>query len=319
MSARRKLRIVIPGGTGQLGLLLARWFHQQGHLVSAITRFPKPRPWEAVHWDAETIGHWTSSLEAADLVINLAGRSVHCRHTAANRRSILHSRVHTTELVARAIAQCAVPPRVWINASSVDIYPASQDHDLDESFHFAAAEPGDFMQEMAHAWESAVSSSSTPETRTLMLRSATVMSGERGGAFDQLLRLVRNGFGGEMGDGEQYVAWIHEFDFLRAIEFLVDREDLQGPVNLTAPLPVPNHQFMESMRNAWCAGYFGLNAPAWLVRAVCFAIRTKPDFFLKSRRVIPTRLLEAGFDFHFPEWRGACEDLVERWRTGQTA
>ena len=314
MTLPRPLRIIIPGGTGRLGVLLARHFHEQGHAVSAITRFPRPRDWEAVHWDAESPGHWMSSLEDADVVINLAGRSLHCRHTKANQRAILQSRVRTTELVGRGIRECVRPPRLWINASTVDVYPEAEQREVDENFKPAGLTQPMFLEQMARAWEAATQAHSTPQTRKVQIRMAAVMSADAGGTFDHLLRLVRWGFGGDMGSGEQHVAWIHDFDFLRAIEFLISRDDVAGAVNITAPHPVPNHQFMCNLRRAWCTSYFGMPAPEWLVETVSFVARTEPEFVLKSRRVIPGKLIDAGFDFDFPEWRGACENLMERWR-----
>jgi uncharacterized protein (TIGR01777 family) len=315
----RPLRIVIPGGTGHLGMLLGRHFHELGHSVATITRFPKPHAWEAVHWDAENMGYWASSLEGADAVINLAGRSMVCRYTANNKKSILHSRVRTTQLLADAIDQCSNPPRVWLNASSANIYPHSLACAMDEDSDLAASSKWQFSRDVANAWEQAVFSSPTPRTRKILLRLAPVMSPETSGAFNCLLRLVRLGLGGEIGDGEQYVCWLHDFDFIRAIEFLIERDHLQGPVNMVAPNPMPNHQFMCNLRRAWCTSYFGLPAPEWLVQLVSFMIRTEPELLLKSRRVVPGQLLKAEFSFHFPEWRGACENLVQRWRLLQTS
>jgi uncharacterized protein (TIGR01777 family) len=248
-------------------------------------------------------------LDGADIVINLAGRSVLCRHTSANLRSIANSRVRTTQLVAEAISACLHPPRVWLNASTTDIYRASSNLPIDE---FAEIENSD--RNFARYWESAVYSVPTPETRKVILRMAPVMTPESNSSFHNLLRLVRLGFGGEIGDGEQFVDWIHDLDFLRAINFLITRDDLQGVINITSPQPVPNHQFMCNLRNAWCTSYFGLPLPAWLVNAACLLVRREPDSLLKSRPVIPRRLLEAGFSFDFPEWRGATENLVDRWR-----
>jgi NAD dependent epimerase/dehydratase family enzyme len=258
------MRIVIPGGTGVLGALLARHFHGQGHEIATITRFPKPGPGESVHWDAETIGPWAASLEDADAVINLA----------ATRTP--EARMRTTRLVAEAIGQCRRAPRVWMNAS---------------------------FSEPDAAWEECVCSARTPETRKILLRMAPVMSPEFGD-FPWYLRLVRWGLGGEIGSGEQWVDWIHDFDFLRAVEFLAAREGMEGAVHLTAPCALPNHRFMEILREAWCRDHFGVRIPGWLT----------PQRVLRSREVRPERLLDCGFGFCFPGWQGAAEDLVGRWR-----
>lgn len=311
MLSSRSQRIVIPGGTGKLGTLLARHFCEQGHSVSTITRFPKPSRWEAVHWDAEHLGHWTSTIDGADAVISLAGRRLSCRHTKRNQVSILHSRLRTTQLIAEAIQQSSRPPKVWLNASTSLIYPESFEHEIDETT--VTTEKG-FVTEAARACETAVTASRTPHTRKILMRTAPVMSPDTGSTFDLLMRLVRWGLAGEIGSGDQFVSWIHDFDFIRAIEFLVNDPSIEGPVNICAPYPIPNHQFMCNLRRAWCTSYFGLSLPEWLVKAGAFIYGTEPDLILKSRRIVPGKLLAAGFVFDFPEWRGACENLVGRWR-----
>ncbi len=312
MVSTRTLRIAIPGGTGRLGTLLARHFCEQGHSVSSITRFPKPSRWEAVHWDAANLGHWTSTIDGSDVVISLAGHSLNCRQTKSNQFAILNSRLQTTGLVAKAIQACSHPPELWLNASTSLIYPPSLDQEIDEAYPISAETS--FIAGAARSWEAATMGYSTPATRKILLRTAPVMSPVTGGSFDMLMLLVRWGLAGEIGSGDQYVSWIHDFDFIRAIEFLIQHPNLQGPVNICAPSPIPNHQFMCSLRRAWCTSYFGLSIPEWLVQAASFVSRTEPELILKSRRVIPRKLLEAGFVFDFPQWRGACENLVNRWR-----
>lgn len=320
MSLASPRRIIIAGGTGYLGMILGRHFHEQGHAVASISRFPKPHPWQAIHWDAKNMGEWASSIDGADVVVNLAGHSIRCRFNKLNQEQILNSRVWTTELIAEAINQCSRPPAVWLNASSANIYPHSLDRDMYEDSEKRSAaiaaypKKWQFLMDVAEAWEKAAWSAPTPNTRRVLMRIAPVMSPDAGSSFDRLLRLVRWGLGGEIGDGEQYVSWIHDFDFVRAVEFLIDNFDNEGPVNITAPQPMPNHEFMCNLRRAWCTSYFGLRSPKWLVEAACFALRIESELLLKSRRVFPKRLCESGFAFHFPKWRVAAENLVERWR-----
>jgi uncharacterized protein (TIGR01777 family) len=320
MAISRQLRIVIPGGTGQLGNLLARHFHEQGHVVSTISRFPRARAWEAIHWDAETMGPWAAALEGADVVINLAGRSVNCRYTSSNRRVIMESRVRTTELLGKAIWQCEQPPKLWLNASTATIYRHALDRPMDEVSGEVGGHEADapatwrFSIAVAEAWEEAFCSAPANMTRKVVMRMAPVMSPDSGGIFDTLLRLVRFGLGGTNGSGRQYVSWIHDVDLVRAIEFLIAREDIAGVVNVTSPNPIPNRQFMCCLRRAWCTSYIGLPSPQWMLAVGAFLLSTETELVLKSRRVIPGRLTDAGFDFHFPVWRGAAENLVERWR-----
>jgi uncharacterized protein len=141
-----------------------------------------------------------------------------------------------------------------------------------------------------------------------------VMSPDPGGIFDTLLHLVQLGLGGAAGSGRQYVSWIHDVDFIRAVEHLIAREDMSGVVNVSSPNPEQNRQFMCCLRRAWCTSYVGLRAPKWVLSLGALLLRTETELVLKSRRVAPRRLLESGFDFHFPNWRGACQELVHRWR-----
>lgn len=320
MAIHRPLRVVIPGGTGQLGQLLARHFHEQGHSVTVVARHPTPSEWKTVRWNAYDLGDWAEEINGSDVVINLAGRSVNCRYNAAHRREILNSRTISTGVVGQAIARSSKPPGLWLNASTATIYRHSFDAPMDEETGEIGgkepAAPGKwrFSIEVATAWERAFFAANTPATRRVAMRSAMVMAPDERGPFDLLLRLVRWGLGGASGSGRQYVSWIHDVDFVRAVEFLIANAGLAGVVNLSSPNPVPNAKFMRVLRRAWCTSYIGLPAPGWLLAPGAILLRTETELVLKSRRVVPRRLLNAGFDFHFPNWRGASQDLVARWR-----
>src|SRR6266436_4767226 len=235
------MNILLPGGTGQVGTILARAFHGDGHEVVVLSRAPQRAPWRVAAWDAESLGPWTRELEGADVVVNLAGRSVNCRYTPANRRAIKESRVNSTRVVGEAIAGAARPPRVWLQMSTATIYAHRYDAPNDEATGIlGGAEPGApdtwrFSIDVATSWERALDAAPTPRTRKVALRSAMIMSPDRGGIFDTLLTLVRRGLGGTAGDGRQYVSWIHETDFIRAICFLIERGDIDGVVNLATP------------------------------------------------------------------------------------
>jgi uncharacterized protein len=313
------MNIVIPGGTGQVGTVLARYFHSAGHTVTVLSRNPQPAPWRTVFWNGECFGDWAYALEDSDAVINLAGRSVNCRYNAANRRAILDSRVRSTSILNRAIAQLAHPPSVWLNAATATIYRHALDRPMDElTGQLGGNEPGapstwNFSIEVARAWEEAFFATPTPRTRKVALRSAMTMSPDRGGVFDVLLSLVRRGLGGTIGPGTQYVSWIHHTDFCRAVEFLLGHAELDGPVNLASPNPLPNRDFMRDLRHAWGA-HIGLPTPEWMLEIGTFLLRTESELVLKSRRVIPTRLLDAGFQFTHPIWPEAARDLVAQSR-----
>jgi uncharacterized protein (TIGR01777 family) len=318
----RHLRIVIPGGSGQLGHILAEHFQQQGHHVTVLTRGPYAAPWQTVHWDGATIGVWTECLEGADVCINLAGRSVNCRYHAANRQAMYDSRIETTRLLGHVIANLADPPKVWLNASTATIYRHAFDRPMDEATgELGGGEPGaprkwNFSIHIAKDWEAAFFDTPTPRTRKAALRSAIVFSAQTGNPFVIYSNLVRLGLGGAQGSGRQFISWIHKQDFARAVEFLIARDDLSGIVNLAAPNPLPNREFMAVLRDAWDMPN-GLPAPAPLLEVAAFFHRTETELLLKSRRVIPTRLLRAGFTFQFSDWPTAAEDLVHSWRNRQ--
>lgn len=318
----RRLRIVIPGGSGQIGSALARYFMGRGHAVTVLTRSPFAAEWQTVHWDGEHEGDWTETLEGADVCINLAGRSINCRYTKKNREAILRSRVDSTRLLGRVIGGLQHPPRVWLNASAANICRHATDRPMDEesgeigggemiSPRRRAPKKWDFPVRVALDWEAAFFAAYTPGVRKVALRTSVAMGPGHGGAFSVLLNLVRLSLGGTQGNGRQMVSWIHELDFVRAVEFLIEREDLDGPVNMTAPGPLPNREFMAVLREAANMPN-GFPAPAPLLGLGALFLRTETELVLKSRWVLPRRLMEAGFDFEFPEWRAAAEDLVRQ-------
>jgi uncharacterized protein len=314
------MRIVIPGGSGQVGTLLARHFHTQGHAVTVLSRTVHAAPWTVVGWDGLTAGDWVQSLEGADACINLAGRSVNCRYTASNRRAMYDSRILSTRLLNQVISALQNPPRVWLNASTATIYRHALDRPMEEATgELGGGEPGasprwDFSIRIAKDWEEAFFSAPTLGTRKMALRTAILFHPASGSPLALLSRLARLGLGGASGSGRQFVSWIHDADFLRAIDLLLIDERWSGVVNLAAPNPLPNRDFMRILREAWGV-HVGLPAAAWMIEAASFFLRTESELVLKSRRVVPGRLLDAGFGFQFPEWPAAARDLVARYRS----
>lgn len=297
------LRIVIPGGSGQVGTFLAGAFRSDGHEVVVLTR----------HQD------WAPVIDGADVVINLAGRSVNCRYGSANRREILESRVQTTLAVGRAIRDAARPPRLWLQASTATIYAHRYDAPNDERTGIIGGkEPGapdtwNFSIDVATKWERAFDSCVTPNTRKIALRSAMTMSPSEGGVFDAFASLAARGLGGKAGDGRQFVSWIHYEDFTSAIRWLIRHDAIDGVVNLAAPNPLPNRDFMRAIRQA-IGVPVGIPVNRWMLEVGAFFMRTETELILKSRRVVPARLLESGFEFRFPTWPEAARALAGEWR-----
>ncbi|HEY4306048.1 MAG TPA: TIGR01777 family oxidoreductase [Gemmatimonadaceae bacterium] len=314
------MRIILAGGTGQVGTLLARSFQADGHDVVVLSRQPHSAPWRVVSWDARTIGPWTSELERADVVINLAGRNVNCRYTDENRRAIMESRVDSAHVIGRALRECARPPKLWLQASTATIYAHRFDAPNDEASGIIGGNEPDapaswrFSIQVATAWERAAEETVPAGTRLVLLRAAMVMSPDRGGIFAMLLRLARLGLGGSVAGGRQYVSWIHDRDFVRAIYWLIEHQELSGAVNIAAPNPLPYRAFMKALRRA-AHMPIGLPATRWMLALGTWALRTESELVLKSRRVVPGRLFNDGFTFDYPEWAAAAGELVERART----
>ena len=298
-----------------MGTILARSFQAAGADVVVLSREPVRAPWRVVEWDAQSVGNWTRELEGADAVINLAGRNVNCRYTAANRDAIIRSRVDSARVVGQAIAACVHPPAVLLQSSTATIYSHRFDAANDEATGIIGGTEADapaswgFSIEVAKAWEAAATESVGRATRVVLLRSAMIMSPDRGGIFDTLLRLTRLGLGGIAAGGRQYVSWVHETDFIRSIQWLMAHDELSGAVNIASPNPLPYADFMRGIRRATRMP-IGLPATGWMLAIGAWLLRTETELVLKSRRVVPGRLLQSGFTFDWPDWPRAAEELV---------
>jgi uncharacterized protein len=320
------MKVVIPGGTGQVGAILRRALAGRGHQVVVLSRHPADLEPGVRHvaWDGRTCGDWAKEVDGADAVVNLAGRTVSCRYTPENLRQMMDSRVESTRVVGEAIARAARPPAVWLQMSTATIYADRREAPNDEATGIIGGhEPGvpaywEYSVRIARCWEDAQMEAALPDTRRVALRSAMVMSPDRRGVFDVLLRLVRLGLGGPVAGGGQYVSWIHDQDFVGAVDLLLARDDLHGPVNLAAPEPLPQRELMRALRRSW-GRRPGLPATAWMAEIGAWALRSDTELLLKSRRVVPGRLLDAGFVFEHPRWAEAADDLVRRVRSGAPA
>lgn len=316
------MKVVLPGGTGQVGMILDRALTAAGHEVTVLTR--RPTRAHDIGWDGTTLGRWASAIDGCDAVINLAGRSVSCRYTPENMRAMMDSRVDSARVVGEAIAAAARPPRVWLQMSTATIYAHGFEtaHD-EETGVIGGSEVGvpdywAYSVEIAKNWERAQAEAPTPATRKVALRTAMVMSPDRGGVFDILSRLTRLGLGGPVAGGAQYLSWIGDEDFVRAVDFLIARDDIEGPVNLASPGPLPHRDFMRALRTAWGVPV-GLPATRWMAELGAFALRSDTELLFKSRRVIPGGLRAAGFDFAHPDWERAAASLVQRAKPLRTA
>ena len=311
------MKVVIPGGTGQVGTALRRALRSDGHEVVVLTR--RPAGDGQVLWDGERLGPWAREIDGSDVVINLAGRSVSCRYTKRNLTEMMRSRVRSARVVGQAIAAAERPPRAWLQMSTATIYAHTHGAPNDDVTGVIGgseeAVPGywEFSVDIARAWERELAESKVPATRKVALRAAMVMTPDSGGVFDVLSRIARLGLGGPVAGGGQYVSWIHEDDFTAAVRFIIDQDELAGPVNLASPAPVRQRDFMRELRAAWGVSV-GLPATRWMAELGALAIRTDTELLLKSRRVVPALLTAAGFEFRHGTWPEAARDLVRRAR-----
>jgi len=303
--ARDKHRVILPGGAGFLGRHLGAHFSKLNYEVVILSRRPSNDRFETLNWDGKTLGSWAEAIDGADVVINLAGRTVNCRYTARNRRQIYDSRLDSTRAIGQAIAAAKSPPRVWINSSSATIYRYARDRGMDE----ATGEIGSgFSVDVCRKWETALADAPTPHTRKVAIRSAMVFGPGHDGVYEAFARIVRAGLGGTMGDGGQFISWVHVTDFCRAVQWIIEHDDLAGAINIATPNPLPNREFMRIFREV-CGKRIGLPSPRWLLEIGAFFMRTERELLLKSRRVVPGRLLESGFEFQFPELAPALRDV----------
>ena len=300
-------KIVLAGGNGYLGGVLAKHFSSIADEVIILSRKPKAIEGniKTILWDGKTEGNWVNNLSGASLMVNLCGKNVNCRYNDKNRQEIINSRVLPTNLLNRVIEQLERPPLLWINITSATIYRHAEDQAQDE----ITGEIGyGFSIDVCKIWEETFFQVTNPKTRKIALRLGIVL-GRKDGAFPRLLNLVRLGMGGKQGDGMQYVSWIHEQDVALSIEWLLNQKEIKGVVNCTAPDAIKNNELMKSLRKAYGVP-FGLPAPAWLLEIGAKIIGTETELILKSRWVKPSVLLNSGFKFQYGFIDNAIHDIL---------
>lgn len=307
------MKVVLAGGSGNIGQVLKEHWGKS-HEVIILGRKA------GTIWDGKTLGSWTTALENAHVLVNLAGRSVNCRYTSANLNEMMDSRIDSTRVLGEAIKQCTNPPRLWLQSSTATIYAHRFDAPNDEATGILGGNEPNAPRtwqasiEIAKAWEEVFFAAETPATRKIALRSAMTMSPQPDSVFGVLAGLARKGLGGRQGDGKHYVSWIHEHDFVRALDFLIEREDIDGPVNICSPNPLTQEDFTQILRKAVGARW-SIPLLVWILEIGAWLRQTETELILKSRRVVPTRLLTEGFTFDFPTWSVAARDLAAKLPT----
>lgn len=291
------MNIVIAGGTGFIGTYLRKRFEEQGDVVKIVSRDINHIPW--------THKSLVSELEGIDLLINLAGTSINCRHTDENKEQILQSRLKSTQLLGGAVLACKNPPKFWINASASAIYKPSETFISTEKTTDLAT---DFLGTVVAQWEKVFFGFETAGIRQLVLRTSVVL-GNGEGAFLPLYNLARFGLGGPVGSGKQIFSWIHLEDYFRIIMFAIENPNISGIINCTSPNPVSNATLMKVIRkNARMP--IGLPAPVFAVKIGAKFIGTESDLLLNSSNLYPEALINAGFEFKFKDIESAVADLI---------
>jgi uncharacterized protein (TIGR01777 family) len=303
-----KKRVVLAGGSGFLGQALTKELLRHNYEVLVLTRALRERDEDdevkEVEWDGEHVGDWMNCLEGAQTVVNLAGCNINCRHTPENLREITESRVNPVRAINAAICQVKQPPRVWVQAGAGGFYGNCGDQWCDET----SPNGRDSLAEVCRLWENAFHAAASIHTRRVLFRIGLVL-GRDGGALPMLANLTRCFLGGAAGNGKQYISWIHLADltqmFLQAIE---PDNYLAGTYNAVAPNPATNAEFMRAIRHnyyrPWCPP-----VPAPAIKLISRLIQTEPSLILKGCRCAPKRFLESGFEYQFPDLRGALKDI----------
>ncbi|GAA4320593.1 TIGR01777 family oxidoreductase [Mucilaginibacter gynuensis] len=300
-------KIILAGGSGYLGKVLAAHFSGQANEVIIFTRNPKTGNGNVkmVYWDGSTLGDWAKHLEDSDVLINLAGKSVNCRYNEANMAEIFSSRLNATRVLGEALKQTVNPPALWMNAASATIYRHAEDHPQDE---YTGDIGTGFSIEVCKKWEHAFAEQVVPGIRKVALRISVVL-GKNGGVLHYYTNLAKYGLGGIQGDGKQYFSWVHEDDLAGSIEFLIAHQELEGAFNIASPYPIQNHEIMRTMRKA-VGVPFGLPASKWMLGIGTLLLQTETELILKSRWVLPARLLDAGYTFKVPYIKDAVEKSI---------
>jgi uncharacterized protein (TIGR01777 family) len=300
-------KIILAGGNGYLGQVLAEYYRHLSKEVIILSRKSKALEGNirTLLWDGVNEGEWVGQLDGADLLVNLCGKNVNCRYTESNKAEIISSRVLPTVLLGRVIERMSDPPKLWINVTSATIYRHAEDRPQDEE----TGEIGyGFSIEICRKWEDTFFQTTTPLTRKIALRMGIVF-GHCDGAFPRLLNLVKFGLGGKQGNGQQYMSWIHEQDAAKCTEWLLQHETIASIINCTSPEPVKNDSFMTDLRQIYGIP-FGVPAPAWLLEIGAALIGTETELILKSRWVLPKRLLDSGYVFLYPKVQHAVRDIL---------
>lgn len=301
-------KLIIAGGTGFIGEALINQFKEDYDIIVLSRKhIIDTDDVKYLKWDGNTIFADISLFENAEAFINLCGKNVNCRYTERNKQEIYDSRIKSCLALGKLINQLEVPPKVWLNTVSSTIYRHSLDRPNTES-HYEIGQG--FSVDVCHKWEGTINNIETPKTRKVLLRTSIVL-GKNGGAMRPLLTAVKLGLGGKQGNGKQMISWIHEGDLARMVQFIMEETELTGEFNAASPHPVMNKEFMKQLRSQWKIP-FGIPAPKWALKVAKQIIGIDPELALKSRYVLPEKVMDAGFEFQYNTLKEAFVEIKTR-------
>ncbi|NDP21374.1 MAG: TIGR01777 family protein [Paludibacter sp.] len=290
-------KVVIAGGTGFIGEYIANRFTEIGYTVLIVSRSTNHISWSPLDL--------ANAIDNSELVINLAGKSINCRHNLENKKALLNSRIESTNSIGNAILKCKNPPKLWVNASGSGIYKPTQVHPATEN----ETELGtNFLAQLVHQWEKTFFQFQLPKTRQIALRTSVVL-GKNGGALKPLVALSKVGLGGKQASGKQKSSWIHIEDYFQILLFLIEYPTLSGIINCTSPYSVSNKSFMHAIRQTLHVP-IGIPAPEFAIRIGAKLIGVESSLLLDSSYVAPKRLLDAGFHFTYSKLKKALADIL---------
>lgn len=316
-----KKKIVIAGGSGFIGEELIKYFGKENNIVILTRKLPESinnrnkysqlnnsdlTRTRFVEWDGKSVDDWCTELNHADVILNLAGKSVNCRYTEKNKREIVNSRVNSTKIIGAAIQQLSNPPKLWINSSSATIYRHATNKPQDE---YTGEIKNDFSVQVCKLWEEAFYQQETPGTRKIALRMAITIGD--GGVMLPYFNLLKFGLGGKQGNGKQMYSWVHIEDTCRIIDWLFEHNELEGTFNCSSPNPITNEVFMKTLRGVTNTS-FGLPANEWMLKLGGLVIGTETELVLKSKWVVPTKLLKIGYIFKYPFIAEALQNVIDQ-------
>jgi uncharacterized protein (TIGR01777 family) len=302
-------KIILAGGTGQIGNALIETYISKTEEIIILTRGPerKEKNISYINWKNIEKETYVTYFKEVDVVINLVGKNVNCRYTDKNKKEIIESRVNSVKNVSRAFKNACSEPKIWIQFGSSTIYRSSEDKAMTDTSNEIGT---GFSVDVCKIWEKTfnLETSEFKNTRKAILRTSMVLSKEEG-VYPRIKTMAKYGLGGIQGNGKQMVSWIHEDDVTGMIQFIIEQSTLEGPFNCTAPFPIPNKLFMLELRKSLSIN-FGLPANKLLLEIGAFIISTETELVLKSRYVLPERILESGYVFKYPTIESAYKSLI---------